>query len=99
MHTAIVPINNKLLGTSFQNGPCVAKPTRASAVIGAYILLNIDALVGIAIPTEASVSDRASSLTQFLNYRISKPLRGSTLNSIDTPMGAKALAAVAPKGS
>ena len=63
------------------------------------MLLDGIALAGFAMPTRASVSDSALSLTMFLDYRMPMPLRASTFNSIYTPMNGEALEGFAPKGT
>ena len=55
----VIASDNNLLGTSFQKparGPFGAKPAVASAFIGVSILMEADALAGIAKPVRASVS-------------------------------------------
>ena len=70
------------------------KPAGASAFISVYVLLNSDALAGIALPA-ITILHHYSKLV--LDYSMSMPARASASDSIDTLMNAKELASFATK--
>ena len=73
------------------HGPFGTKPARASAFISVSILLDMDALAGIAKPARASPSDRNQC-------SILSKADASAYSSIDIPMNAEALAGFDPNG-